>query len=443
DPDLPAAVEYVEVGAHPADGGGLLLVSGADRRSRLEVAAARLPVAGLLVSEPPEEEAGWIALAREATLAGAAVVVETPTALSDFGRRAVDRTPHLWWVLSSPYELPLERLPGRPWREVRLSPEMATEDDWQRVAGRPPPPGLKVNREQLRLLALAAEGLDCAPDAALARVVAPHMGSLTVRIQPERTWDDLVLPDDQLAAVKELVARYRHRNLVFGDWGYRAQRSAGIIGLFSGAPGTGKTLAAEIVAGEVGCDLFKLDISSVVSKYIGETEKNLEAIFQAAETGETVLFFDEADALFGKRSEVKDAHDRYANIEVAYLLQRLERHGGLVLLATNMANNLDAAFVRRINVAVTFPLPGEAERRLLWEKSFPPGSPTEGIDYDWLVQWEIAGGLIRNVALTAAFLAAESDTAITMAAVAAALRRELQKSGRLLTAGDFEPYASI
>jgi hypothetical protein len=440
DPDLPPAVDYIPLPGPLKPGGGLLLVSGADRKSRLDTAASELPVMGLLVSAPPTDELGWRGLVREATLGGAGIVIETDKPLSPTAVQEVDRALHLWWALSTPSELPLESLPNRSWRERHLEPAEAPPEEWQRQLGKPPPEGLRLDREQLRLLTLAARGLDCPPEAAVGRVAAPHLSAITVRVKPERSWEDLVLPAEDMEAVRELVARYRHRNLVYGPWGYRPLPSAGIIGLFSGPSGTGKTLAAEVIAHSVGCDLFKLDLSSVVSKYIGETEKNLEAIFQAAETGEAVLFFDEADAIFGKRSEVRDAHDRYANVEVAYLLQRLERHNGLVLLATNLAQNIDPAFERRIHVRVAFRVPQAPERSALWAKAFPAESPAEALDIEWLAKWELTGGNIRNVALRAAFLAAEAGGPITMQVVAAAMWKEFQKAGRLVAASDFAPY---
>ena len=265
-----------------------------------------------------------------------------------------------------------------------------------------------------------------------------------MRIEPRRGWDDLVLPPDDKQQIAELVARHRHQRTVFHDWGFLAQTSSGTVALFSGPSGTGKTLAAEVVAGALGLDLYKIDLSTVVSKYIGETEKNLSAIFSAAAAGDVVLFFDEADALFGKRSEVSDAHDRYANIEVAYLLQRMEGYDGLVVLATNLQRNLDPAFLRRIAVAVHFGVPEEQQRRTIWERSFPLTAPTSDLDLDFLAnQFKITGGVIRNAALGAAFLAAGADKPITMDLVALALKREFQKMGRLRTESEFDRYFEL
>jgi SpoVK/Ycf46/Vps4 family AAA+-type ATPase len=208
--------------------------------------------------------------------------------------------------------------------------------------------------------------------------------------------------------------------------------------LFAGPPGTGKTMAAEIMAGELGLDLFKIDLSGVVSKYIGETEKNLEHIFDEAATSNAILFFDEADSLFGKRSEVKDSHDRYANLEISYLLQRMEAYDGVTILATNLRANLDEAFTRRLQFAIDFPFPEEDDRLRIWNALFPPGVPRDsGLDFARLAsRFKIAGGNIRNVIVNAAYLAAEDGGQVTMQHLLHGTRRELQKMGRLLNEDD-------
>jgi SpoVK/Ycf46/Vps4 family AAA+-type ATPase len=281
-------------------------------------------------------------------------------------------------------------------------------------------------------------------EAAIRRLASGPLERLARHIRPRRTWDDLILASDRLEQLRELTARYRHRDTVYGEWGFPSYPSSGLVALFSGQSGTGKTLAAEIIAHDLGLDLYKLDLSSVVSKYIGETEKNLERIFNAAAAGNLVLFFDEADSLFGKRSEVSDARDRYANIEVSYLLQRLESYDGLVVLATNFQKNIDEAFLRRIHVGIEFPLPELPEREAIWRHSFPPSAPLGDIDWEFLArQFKIAGGNIKGAALHAAFLAAEAGEPIAMAHVMFALKREFQKLGRLRTAADFGPYADL
>ena len=276
---------------------------------------------------------------------------------------------------------------------------------------------------------------------------APPLSGLARRLEARYGWDDIVLSSDGLAQLRELSARLRHQDAVLGEWGFGGSGThrAGATALFAGPPGTGKTMAAEILAVELGLDLYRIDLSAIVSKYIGETEKNLEHIFEAAERGDAILLFDEADALFGKRSEVKDAHDRYANIEVAYLLQRLEAYEGLALLTTNMRGNLDDAFLRRLDFAVDFPLPDEAQRLNIWQRSIPATAPlAEDIDLPFLARrFKIAGGHIHNIALGAAFLAAEEHSAISMRHLVRATRREHQKLGRLVAEADFERYYTL
>ena len=232
--------------------------------------------------------------------------------------------------------------------------------------------------------------------------------------------------------------------MVYSDWGFDRKLSTGkgLNVLFSGPSGTGKTMAAEIIARETQLDIFKIDLSNVVSKYIGETEKNLSKIFKEAETSNAILFFDEADALFGKRSEVKDAHDRYANIEIGYLLQKMEEFDGVVILATNLSKNIDDAFLRRIQIAVEFPFPDESHRKLIWTRMFPDESPlSKDIDYKFLSEKiKLAGGNIKNMAVAAAFYAAENSGEINMHHIMHAARREYQKIGKPFLKSDFDPY---
>jgi hypothetical protein len=263
----------------------------------------------------------------------------------------------------------------------------------------------------------------------------PRLENLAQRIVPTASWDDLVLPDLQRAVLSEIAAQVRQRSKVYGAWGFasRGERGLGISAMFAGASGTGKTLAAEVLAGALALDLYRIDLSQVVSKYIGETEKNLRQIFSAAEEGGAVLFFDEADALFGKRSEVKDSHDRYANIEIAYLLQRMESYRGLAVLATNMKAVLDPAFLRRIRFVVPFPFPDATMRAEIWRRIFPAGTPTEGLDATSLGRLSVPGGNIRNIALNGAFLAAEAGTPVRMCHLLAAARQEYSKLEKPLT----------
>lgn len=251
-----------------------------------------------------------------------------------------------------------------------------------------------------------------------------------------RTWRDLVLPADRRQQLQEVCRAVRHRSRVYDGWGFDAKLSLGkgLNALFTGPPGTGKTLAAEVIGSELGLAVYRVDLSAIVSKYIGETEKHLARVFADADASDAVLFFDEADALFGQRTEVKDAHDRFANIEVSYLLTRLEQHEGVVILASNLRKNVDEAFVRRMHFIVEFPMPTPAERRVLWDAIWPEQAPLAGdVDAAFLAaQYELSGGHIRNAALAAAFLAAEQDSAITMAHVIAAVRREYQKMGTIV-----------
>ncbi|WP_344576771.1 ATP-binding protein [Streptomyces lunalinharesii] len=254
------------------------------------------------------------------------------------------------------------------------------------------------------------------------------------RIEPRAGWDDLVLADRQLSILQEVVAHVRQRGTVYQDWGFATslRSGLGVTALFAGGSGTGKTLAAEVLARELGLDLFVVDLSQVVSKYIGETEKNLSRVFDAAERGGALLLFDEADALFGKRSEVKDSHDRYANLEVSYLLMRMEAYRGLAVLTTNMKKALDSAFMRRIRFVVDFPFPTERERAEIWRRVLPAQAPTKGIDPALLAQLTVAGGSIRNIALSGAFLAAEEGDRLQMRHMLAAARTEYLKLERSL-----------
>lgn len=263
----------------------------------------------------------------------------------------------------------------------------------------------------------------------------PRLDDLAQRIDAVAVWDDLVLPVAQQQILRDVAAHVRQRARVYEQWGFasRSSRGLGISALFAGASGTGKTMAAEVLAGELRLDLYRIDLSAVVSKYIGETEKNLRRIFDAAESGGAILLFDEADALFGKRSEVKDSHDRYANIEVSYLLQRMESYRGLAILTTNMKQALDTAFLRRIRFVVQFPFPDAAQRAEIWRRVFPAATPLASLDIEKLARLNVAGGNIRNIALNAAFLAADADQSVSMAHVLRAARAEYAKLEKTLT----------
>ncbi|MBV7328179.1 ATP-binding protein [Chloroflexi bacterium TSY] len=261
------------------------------------------------------------------------------------------------------------------------------------------------------------------------------LSELAVKLEPRTTWADVILPDEKLDHLREICSQVRHHYRVFGEWGFdqKLSHGKGLSVLFFGLPGTGKTMAAEVITHDLQLDLYKVDLSGVVSKYIGETEKNLSKIFQEAETSNAILFFDEADALFGKRTEVSDAHDRYANIETSYLLQKMEEYAGVVILATNLRENMDEAFTRRIRLVIEFPFPDVASRREIWRTHFPRQAPvSEAIDYDLLAQHlPIAGGNIKNIVLNAAFFAAENGGVIGLEHIVRGGRREFEKIGKL------------
>jgi hypothetical protein len=263
----------------------------------------------------------------------------------------------------------------------------------------------------------------------------PRLDGLAQRIEPVATFEDIVLPAAQIETLRDIARHVRQRHVVYDAWGFRAKssRGLGISALFTGASGTGKTMAAEVLANDLRLDLQRIDLSQVVSKYIGETEKNLRRVFDAAEEGGAILLFDEADALFGKRSEVKDSHDRYANIEISYLLQRMEQYRGLAILTTNLKEALDAAFLRRIRFVAHFPFPDAAARAEIWRRVFPAQTPTEALDYARLARLNIAGGNIRNIALNAAFLAADAGEPVRMSHLWRAAQSEYAKLNKPMT----------
>ena len=270
--------------------------------------------------------------------------------------------------------------------------------------------------------------------------------TLARKIEQHHTWNDIVLPEDTKEQLKEVSGYINYKGIVYTDWGFDKKLSLGkgLNVLFSGPSGTGKTMVAEIIAGEVDLDIYKIDLSSVVSKYIGETEKNLQKIFKEAETSNAILFFDEADSLFGKRSEIRDSHDRYANIEINYLLQKMEEHDGIVILSTNFKKNVDDAFLRRMHFAIEFSSPDEKLRKKIWSIIFPHDTPVgENVDFSFLSKFKITGGNIKNIALSAAFLAAGDSSAVEMEHIVRATKREFQKIGKLCIKEDFGKYYEL
>ncbi|MCB9761865.1 MAG: ATP-binding protein [Alphaproteobacteria bacterium] len=379
---------------------------------------------------------------------------EVPPALID--ALAQDRQPVLfvasqrpWVQLDPPAGLPplVEVRFPVPERALRIAlweallPEAGR--DVHTVAGET----FRFHPGAIRAAAHTARGLAAQrPDGAVAlqdvltagrRHATPKLGALASHVSTEDRWDDLVLPEDRKHLLFDIVRRVRLEHTVLDVWGFgRRSRSArGIAALFSGPPGTGKTMAAAIIARETGRDMFRIDLSQVVSKYIGETEKHLDKVFSEAESTDVALFFDEADALFGKRTAVNDARDRYANIEVSYLLQRIDAYPGLIILATNLRKNMDEAFTRRLDVVVEFPLPDEESRRRIWQRIWPESAPVhEEVDAALLARGlDISGGSIRNIAITSAYLAAEADAPIRNEHILEASRVEFRKLGKVLS----------
>jgi len=274
-----------------------------------------------------------------------------------------------------------------------------------------------------------------------------RIGELATRLEPAFGWDDLVLPERQREVLASISGYLRHRDLVLSEWGYEraVARDQGLKVLFAGESGTGKTMAGQVLARDLGLELFRIDLATIVSKYIGETEKNLDRIFDAADGSNAILFFDEADALFGKRSEVRDSHDRYANIEVAYLLQKMESYAGAVILATNFRQNLDEAFLRRLDFVIDFPFPESEDRERIWQLLLPDAAPLDAdIDIPFLAgQFKLSGGSIRNVSLAAAFLAAEDGRRISMRHLIRGVALEYGKLGRLTLESDFDRFHEL
>lgn len=415
------------------------------------------------IPQPATERAAFARLwEREAALSGAALLVEL--ADGDDPHRAsalVDRfaSPVFLagrWALSAPLSRPVVR--------VNVERPIAIEQQavWRETLGAR---GASLNGYVPALItqfdlsapairAVCAEALTDLPvDADTAEVkgrlwnacraqARPRLDDLAARIETRAQWEDLVLPEPQWKTLREIVAHARHRHTVYETWGFaaRGNRGLGTGVVFAGPSGTGKTLAAEVMANALKLDLYRIDLSSVVSKYIGETEKNLRRIFDAAESGGAILLFDEADALFGKRSEVKDSHDRYANIEVSFLLQQMEAYRGLAILTTNMLNAFDPAFLRRIRFIVQFPFPAIEQRAAIWSRVFPPDAPTEEIDVGKLARLNLAGGNIRNIAVNAAFLAAEDAGPVRMRHLLDATISECAKLEKPLTGDEINDW---
>jgi len=340
--------------------------------------------------------------------------------------------PH--WSADVP--LPTAAEQHQAWRDALLHALEETERERQvaRLSGH-----FRLDLAQIDATARAAQARGTTAWEACRDLSLERLETLAQRLEPKANWQDLVLGEEALGLLRQIAAQVHERHRVYQTWGYaeRMNRGLGISALFAGESGTGKTMAAEVIANELQLHLFRIDLSSVVSKYIGETEKNLRRLFDAAEQGGAILFFDEADALFGKRSEVKDSHDRYANIEINYLLQRMEAFSGLAILATNMKSSLDAAFMRRLRFVVNFQFPGPDERRRIWRNALPPAVPRAALDYDRLARFNLSGGNIHSVALNAAFSAAADGGEVDMPRLLGMVRGELRKLGKAVNEGEF------
>jgi hypothetical protein len=449
-------------------GGPVLQLCGGEAGARRAVATAACARLGLnlrvlnssLVPRGAAELDLFIRLwEREAALSPTALLVECDEAEASesAGEASIKR---LLETLRSPLLLaarerrnPLERLlfsfdvpkptPAEQkqiWRDALGARSETQNGDVERLVS-------QFSLDSSRIAAAVAQVLphrsDSSPDTCLATALwdacraqdRPRLEGLAQRIEPAATWDNLVLPDTQKQLLGQIALHLRHRDKVYQGWGFasKGSRGLGISALFAGPSGTGKTMSGEVLANELQLDLYRIDLSQVVSKYIGETEKNLRRVFDAAENGAAILLFDEADALFGKRSEVKDSHDRYANIEVSYLLQRMETYRGLAVLTTNRKEALDQAFLRRIRFVVEFPFPEAAQRAEIWRTVFPRQTPTEGLRVDRLARLNAAGGHIHNIALGAAFLAADAGEPVRMSHLLVAARNEFAKLERPLT----------
>lgn len=439
DPALPSPIDRLDT---DEPGGSLVtVVSGDDPVRRRQAACQHTLGVRFLAVAAPTENPQWAALVREATVTGSGLIIEVDDALPALGRRWIERATHLPWSVSSRRDLALDEIPRRAWTAVTAETQPVTDAEWVAVIGSELGRTHHLTPSQLERVGRVLPAVGGDIDRAVRRLASGGLESLARRIQPRRSWGDIVLSPDRKQLLRSIVDRYLLADTVYHSWGFSATASHGLVALFSGPSGTGKTLAAEVIANELGLDVFKLDLSAVVSKYIGETEKNLELVFDAASAGNMVLFFDEADALFGKRSEVKDARDRYANIEVSYLLQRLEAYEGLVVMATNFEKNVDDAFLRRIHARIEFELPGPAERATIWRQNLPDGAPVGDLDIDWLSEsFEITGGSIRNAVVHAAFIAAATGRQIDTEIAAIGVAREYRKVGRLLKSVDFGRY---
>ena len=437
----------------------VIWLSGDDASGQADVAAEVAATLGLRLhvlraSDVPGSHAETDALAtlweREARLLGSALLVSGGLdALPAAAVRLIDRLQGLVFVSANQpqvMERPMLRVTvdkpspqeqKRLWQQVLGADAERVDGALDGIAGQFKLSARAIENEG-KLLApvlAASDNPETVMWSACRTIGRANLDELGQRIQSTAGWDDLVLPEAQKAVLRQIGAHVRHRLQVYMDWGFadKDARGLGLSALFAGESGTGKTMAAEVLARELQLDLYRIDLSAVVSKYIGETEKNLRRVFDAAEDSGAMLLFDEADALFGKRSEVKDSHDRYANIEVSYLLQRMESYRGLAILTTNQKTALDVAFQRRLRFVVQFPFPDQAQREAIWRSAFPARTPVNAIDTGKLARLNVTGGSIRNIALNAAFRAADQGKAVSMSHLLHAAQHEASKGEHCLS----------
>jgi SpoVK/Ycf46/Vps4 family AAA+-type ATPase len=412
--------------------------------------------ARLIPANPLESESLERLWKREAALSVSALLLECDGLEAEPGQEAITRR----WIESADYPIIVSSRERRPidlqrvisfevkkpealeqyelWRNALGSSVAQTNGQVNALVSHFSLNSRTINNiaaETLELQASASDELGRALWKACNREAHPRLGELAQRLEPLAGWDDLVLPEAQVQVLHDIARQVHQRLKVYETWGFagKSTRGLGISALFAGVSGTGKTMAAEVLAKELELELYRIDLSQVVNKYIGETEKNLRRVFDAAEDSSAILLFDEADALFGKRSEVKDSHDRYANVEISYLLQRMEAYRGLAILTTNMKEALDQAFLRRLRFVVQFPFPDVGQRLEIWKRVFPAQTPTDGLDAHRLAQLSITGGNIRNMAMYAAFLAAEAGEPVRMSHLLRAARFEFAKLEKPLT----------
>lgn len=428
DPDLPPRATLIE--RDPVENGATsVLVVGEDSTRRRTTLLASLAGRSVLVVPEPADDDGWAAAIREATLANAALGIELKDTLTPATSRRLEDADHLGLGLSSASEIDADLLPPRSWIEFRAPEPPASTSEVERLLGQRVEHSFTA--DQLRRVHLTMPLVDDDINRAVRRLTDNRLFRLGTRTPARRGWDSLIVDETCMRELVDLTDRYRYKARVREQSAVGPFVAPGVLAVFAGPSGTGKTLAAEVIAHELGLELVKIDLSTVVSKYIGETEKNLDEVFDAAEMGGALVLFDEGDALFGKRSEVSEAKDRYANIEVAYLLQRVESFEGFVIISTNLAGNIDAAFQRRLHGMVTFASPERPARVRLWDLHLPEVMCADEVDRDKLANLNLAGGAIRNAAVAATFLAVADGAKIGKAHLRLAIKRELQKLNRL------------